>query len=135
MYDCPVDHRPSRAFVVVPTQAGSDAGRNSPPRFAQRLLRNAGQLVCIDPSLGMAELLMNSAILTAVRPSAVLASAPNSRPGRGKWQTLWQSLPSLRGHPVEYRRIRKRCPGLVNVRPSAFGLRLISRMMINYADF
>ena len=26
-----------------------------PKQFAKRLLRNAGQLVCIDPSLGMAE--------------------------------------------------------------------------------
>ena len=39
-----------------------------------------GQLVRIDPSLGMAEFISNSAILTAVRPSVVLASAPNSRP-------------------------------------------------------
>ena len=32
--------------------------------FAQPLLRNAGQLVCIDPSLGMAEFAVNSAIVT-----------------------------------------------------------------------
>ena len=40
--------------------------------FAQPLLRNLGQLVRMDPSLGMAEFISNSAILTAVRPSAVL---------------------------------------------------------------
>ena len=36
--------------------------------FAQRSLRNPVQLVLIDPPFGMAELLMNSAMLTAVRP-------------------------------------------------------------------
>ena len=36
--------------------------------FAQYGLRNAGQLVRIDPSLGIAEFISNSAILTAIRP-------------------------------------------------------------------
>ena len=52
--------------------------------FAQQLLRNLGQLVRIDPSLGMAEFISNSAISLPIRASAVLAAAPNSGPGRPK---------------------------------------------------
>ena len=40
-------------------------GKSGGTEFAQPLLRNAGQLVCIDPSLGMAEFISNSAILPA----------------------------------------------------------------------
>ena len=47
------------------------------PRFAQHELRNAGQLVCIDPSLGMAEFISNSAILTTIRPCTVLTATPD----------------------------------------------------------
>ena len=57
-------------------------------RFAQHGLRNAGQLVCIDPSLGMAEFISNSAILNAVRPRAALAVAPNSGLGSEKMADL-----------------------------------------------
>ena len=48
--------------------------------FAQQPLRNAGQLVRIDPSLGMADFISNSAILTTIRPSTVLTVASNSDP-------------------------------------------------------
>ena len=47
--------------------------------FAQHRLRNAGELVRIGPSLGMADFISNSAILTTVRPSTVLTVAPNYR--------------------------------------------------------
>ena len=56
--------------------------------FEQYGLRNAGQLVRIGPSLGMAEFISNSAILTTIRTSAVLSVAPNSGLGREKWQSL-----------------------------------------------
>ena len=56
--------------------------------FAQYGLRNAGELVRIGPSLGMADFISNSAILSPIRPSAVLAAAANSGPGAKKWQTL-----------------------------------------------
>ena len=60
--------------------------------FAQYGLRNAGQLVRIGPSLGMAEFISNSAILTTIRASAVLAAAPNSGPGRPKMADFeWKS--------------------------------------------
>ena len=36
-------------------------------RYAQPLLRNLGQLARIDPSLGMAEFISNSAIWPAIR--------------------------------------------------------------------
>ena len=36
-------------------------------RFAQHLLGNLGQLACIDPSLGMAEFIGNSAIFPVVQ--------------------------------------------------------------------
>ena len=52
--------------------------------FAQYGLRNAGQLVRIGPSLGMAEFISNSAILTTIRTSAVLAAAAQLRPGARK---------------------------------------------------
>ena len=44
--------------------------------FAQQLLRNLGQLVRIDPSLGMAEFISNSAILPSFRPGFVLTATP-----------------------------------------------------------
>ena len=56
--------------------------------FAQYGLRNAGELVRIGPSLGMADFISNSAILTTIRTSAVLSVAPNSGLGREKWQSL-----------------------------------------------
>ena len=37
-------------------------GKSGGTEFAQPLLRNAGQLVCIDPSLRMADLYLKSAI-------------------------------------------------------------------------
>ena len=43
----------------------------------------------------MAEFISNSAILTATLPRSALTVAPNSGPGREKWQTLRQILPSL----------------------------------------
>ena len=58
------------------------------------LLRNAGQLVCIDPSLGMAEFRYNSAILPPFRPNPGLAKAAAIDPGRDKWQACGRSLPS-----------------------------------------
>ena len=61
--------------------------------FAQYGLRNAGQLVRIGPSLGMADFISNSAILLPIRPSAVLTAAPNSCPWREKWQACAESLP------------------------------------------
>ena len=67
-------------------------GRES-PRFAQHGLRNAGQLVRIDPSLGMAEFMANSASLLTIRPCSVVTEPPQSAPGREKWQTLGESLP------------------------------------------
>ena len=41
-------------------------GKSGGTEFAQPLLRNAGQLVCIDPSLGMAEFRYKSAIFRAL---------------------------------------------------------------------
>ena len=41
-------------------------GKSGGTKFAQGLLRNAGQLVCIDPSLGMAEFRYKSAIFCAL---------------------------------------------------------------------
>ena len=41
-------------------------GKSGGTEFAQGLLRNAGQLVCIDPSLGMAEFRYKSAIFRAL---------------------------------------------------------------------
>ena len=41
-------------------------------RFAQHGLRNAGQLVRIGPSLGMADFISNSAIFSLFRTGAVL---------------------------------------------------------------
>ena len=41
-------------------------GESGGTEFAQPLLRNAGQLVCIDPSLGMAEFRYKSAIFRAL---------------------------------------------------------------------
>ena len=57
-------------------------------RFAQPRLRNAGELVRIGPSLGMADFISNSAILTTIRHGATLAAAFSFAPGREKWQTL-----------------------------------------------
>ena len=56
--------------------------------FAQYGLRNMGQLVRIDPSLGMAEFISNSAISPSIRPTTVLAATADSGPEREKWQTL-----------------------------------------------
>ena len=47
------------------------------------------------PSLTMAEFISNSAILTAVRPNAVLTAAYSSSPRHEKWQTSLASLPLL----------------------------------------
>ena len=45
------------------------------------------------PSLTMAEFISNSAILTAVRPNAVLTAAYSSSPRHEKWQTSLATLP------------------------------------------
>ena len=47
------------------------------------------------PSLTMADFTRNSAILTAVRPNAVLTAAYSSSPRHAKWQTSLASLPLL----------------------------------------
>ena len=39
-------------------------------------------------NLAMAEFISNSAILTTIRPSAVLTVASDAGPGREKWQSL-----------------------------------------------
>ena len=64
--------------------------------FAQYGLRNAGELVRIDPSLGMAEFISNSAILPPICRSATLAVERWTRPRCEKWQSLVSSLPSRR---------------------------------------
>ena len=55
--------------------------------FAQHGLRNAGQLVRIGPSFGMADFISNSAILGTTFSISVLKVEPDSHPGRKKWQT------------------------------------------------
>ena len=60
----------------------------NPQQFAQRWLRNAGELARIDPSLRMAEFIGNSAILTMIQPSAVSTATAGTAPGREKWRTL-----------------------------------------------
>ena len=73
MRDREIRTRPAGVFIL-----------QSSPCLAQRWLRNAGQLVRIGPSLGMADFISNSAISLPIRASAVLAAAPNSGPGRPK---------------------------------------------------
>ena len=52
------------------------------------LLAKLVMVACYVVSPAMADFISNSAILTAIRPRDVLTAAPNSGPGREKWQTL-----------------------------------------------
>ena len=77
--------------------------------FAQYGLRNAGQLVRFDPSLGMAEFISNSAILQAIRHQSRAHGSDLPCPGRESWQTSPASLPSLDlAHRVRMTRVERR---------------------------
>ena len=57
----------------------------------------------------MADFISNSAILTAVRPNAVLTAASSSSLRHEKWQTSLASLPSLDlAHRVRMTRVERR---------------------------
>ena len=69
--------------------------------FAQHGLRNAGQLVCIDPSLGIAEFISNSAILRTIRYLRRAHGCALGRPKARKMADFRAKSAKVTGVPVE----------------------------------
>ena len=70
-------------------------GWTATPGFAQHRLRNAGELVRIGPSLGMADFISNSAIWSFIPPTPYLMWCLICAAGREIWQSSTSNRSSV----------------------------------------